>query len=361
MQKRELGNTGLQVSRLGLGGIPFQYISDSETGSIVRTARERGVNLFYTSRMYRDSESRIGRAIRAISGGRDGVVLGSSTHERKRTAARKDIRQSLKNFGTDVIDIYSLHNVLTLDVLKEVMSPGGAYQALDELRSAGFIKFVGISAHQPETILRALELAAFDVVEFPLNFIDREAEESLMAAVKSRGIGFISIKPMAFGYAADAGLAWRYIFSAGEDGAGPNATTVGVYSLDELNQNLDIEANGNGMVSRQDILAAIDVAERKCQKVFCRRCDECVECPQGIDIRTVLRWYEYFDRYHSWDWAREQYRLLKPDLSACDNCGICERECPYHLPIKREFARASIDLLPRRSPRRLVKKKLLGG
>lgn len=351
MQQHSLGNTGLQVSRLGLGGIPFQYISQSETDGIIGAAREHGVNLFYTSRMYRDSENRIGEA---INGFRDSVVLGSSTHERKKIAARKEIEQSLKNFGTDVIDIYSLHNVLTLGVLKEVMSPGGAYQALEEMRSAGYVKHVGISAHQPETILKALEMAAFDVVEFPLNLVDREATEGLMAEVKSRGIGFISIKPMVFGYAADAAVALRYIFAAR-----PDATTVGVYTQDELDENLAAEANSNGGVSREDIMAAIAASERKCLKVFCRRCDECVACPQGIDIKTVLRWYEYFDRYHSWDWAREQYQLLKPGLEACDNCGICERECPYHLPIKREFARARIDLLPRRSPRRLLKKKLL--
>jgi predicted aldo/keto reductase-like oxidoreductase len=351
MKYNRLGETGLEPSRLGLGGIPFQYISQKETDVIIGAARERGVNLFYTSRMYRDSENKIGLAVKDA---RDEVILGTSTHKRRKTEALRDIRDSLSNFGTDTIDIYSLHNVLTLSVLKEIMSPGGAYAALDQMRNAGHIRHVGISAHQPETILRALELAAFDVVEFPLNMVDREAEEGLMQELSSRGIGFVSIKPMMFGYATAAGPALRYVFSRE-----PDATIVGVYSLEELNEDLDVEEAGGG-ISEEERLAAIAESERKCFKVFCRRCETCVRCPQGIDIRTILRWYEYFDRYHSFDWARERYAGLSPDISACDDCGVCERECPYHIPIKREFARARVDLMPRRSPSRLLQKKLLG-
>jgi predicted aldo/keto reductase-like oxidoreductase len=222
------------------------------------------------------------------------------------------------------------------------------------MRNAGHIKHVGISAHQPETILTALDQAAFDVVEFPLNVVDREAAEDLFATLQSRGVGVISIKPMIFGYAGNGNKALRYVFSKQ-----PDSTTVGTYNLDELTENLAAEAEG-GEVSDEEIFDLIADSERKCFKVFCRRCETCVVCPQGIDIKKVLRWYEYFDRYHSWDWARDHYHTLKPNIEACDNCGICERECPYHLPIKREFARAKVDLLPRNSLRRIYQKKLLG-
>ncbi|MHB0866609.1 MAG: aldo/keto reductase [Thermoleophilia bacterium] len=352
MQKHKLGNTGLEVSRLGLGGIPFQYISQTETTSIIHAAYERGINLYYTSRMYRDSENKIGAAVRDF---RDQVVLGTSTHKRKKTDALKEVRESLGNFGVDHIDIYSLHNVLTMSVLKEIMSPAGAYHALEELRTAGYIKHVGISAHQPETIMAALQMAAFDVVEFPLNYVDREAAEGLMEELAKRGIGLVTIKPMVFGYAGSADVALRYVFSRK-----PDSTIVGTYNLDELGENLDIEAGGDAQVTQEEILATIAESEKKCFKVFCRRCETCVVCPQGIDIKAALRMYEYFDRYHSWDLARDWYRSVKPNLGACDNCGICERECPHHLPIKREFARARVDLLSRNSPRRIAQKKLLG-
>lgn len=351
MRVNQLGKTGLEVSRLGLGGIPFQYISQTETNGIIQRAHEAGVNLIYTSRMYRDSEKKIGLATRGF---RDRVVFGTSTHKRKKTEALKDVRTSLEQFGTDYIDVYSLHNVLTFSVLKEIMSPGGAYRALDEMRSAGYIKQVGISAHQVETIMTALDQAAFDVVEFPLNIVDREAVGGLIETLKARGVGLVTIKPMVFGYAGDGDIALRYVFDQH-----PDSTIVGTYNLDELEQNLAAEAAG-GEVSEDEMLAMIADSEKKCFKVFCRRCETCVTCPQGIDIRKVLRWYEYFDRYHSSDWARERYQNLRPDLESCDNCGVCERECPYHLPIKREFAKARVDMLPRGSLRRLYQKKLLG-
>lgn len=351
MQTNQLGRTGLEVSRLGLGGIPFQYFGQQQTNAIIQKAHASGVNLFYTSRMYRDSEKKIGLATRSF---RDKVILGTSTHKRKKNEAMKDIRASLAQFGTEVIDVYSLHNVLTLSVLKEIMSPGGAYHALDEMRNAGHIRHVGISAHQVETILTAIDQAAFDVVEFPLNVVDREAAEGLMETLRERGIGFVAIKPMIFGYAADARMALRYVFSKE-----PDSTIVGTYTLDELEENLAAEA-ADGDVSDDDVLAMIAASERRCFKVFCRRCEQCVPCPQGIDIRKMLRWYEYFDRYHSWDWAREHYRSLRPNLEACDDCGVCERECPYHLPIKREFARARVDMMSRNSLKRLYQKKFLG-
>lgn len=351
MKINPLGKTGLEVSRLGLGGIPFQYFGQQETNAIVERALAAGVNVIYTSRMYRDSEKKIGLATR---GSRDQVILGTSTHKRKKTEALNDIRTSLDQFGTDFIDVYSLHNVLTLDVLKEIMSPGGAYHALDEMRNAGYIRHVGISAHQVETVTTALDQAAFDVVEFPLNYIDREAAEGLMDTLKARGIGFVSIKPMVFGYTADGKAALRYVFSKV-----PDSTIVGTYTLEELEDNLAAEAE-DGAVTEEEIMEMIAASEKVCTKVFCRRCETCVTCPQGIDIKQMLRWYEFFDRYHSFDWARERYRTVKPNLEACDMCGICERECPYHLPIKREFTKARVDLLPRSSLRRFYQKKLLG-
>lgn len=352
MKKSMLGGTGLEVSRLGLGGIPFQYMSQTDAQQIVQDAFDRGVNLFYTSRMYRDSENKIGLAVRNF---RDQVVLGTSTHKRKKTDALKDIRQSIANFGSDFIDIYSLHNVLTPALLKEIMSPGGAYHALEEMRTAGYVRQVGISAHQPEIIMKALDMAAFDVVEFPLNYVDRELTEGLMEELKKRNIGLVTIKPMVFGYAGNADVALRYVFSQE-----PDATIVGVYKQEELTENLDIESGAAAAPDYEEILTTISESEKKCYKVFCRRCETCVACPRGIDIKAMLRLYEYFDRYHSWDWVRDTYQSLAPNLEACDDCGVCERECPFHIPIKREFARAKVDLLPRRSPRRLIKKKLLG-
>ena len=127
MRRMILGRTGLDVYRLGFGGIPIQRVSEAEAVETVRHALERGVDFIDTSRAYTTSERRIGLALKQAGvgagrpGGGDGaggggvagrrVVLASKSHAKTADAMRAHLETSLKELQMDYIDIYKAHFV----------------------------------------------------------------------------------------------------------------------------------------------------------------------------------------------------------------------------------------------------------
>ncbi len=89
-----LGKTGLEVNRLGLGGIPIQRVDEKVAIQTVRHAVERGVDFVDTARAYTTSEEMIGKALVQMS---KHVVIATKSHARTADGIRKDIDISLKN------------------------------------------------------------------------------------------------------------------------------------------------------------------------------------------------------------------------------------------------------------------------
>ena len=101
-----LGRTGLQVTRLGVGGAYCESVEG------YRAALDCGVNYVDTARAYRDGkdEDVIGRA---IEDRRDGLILATKTLQREADGARRDLETSLRLLRTDYLDIYQLHHLNT--------------------------------------------------------------------------------------------------------------------------------------------------------------------------------------------------------------------------------------------------------
>ena len=154
MEYVTLGKTGLKVSRVGLGGIPIQRIDAQAAKKLLDAVEAAGINYIDSARGYSVSEELIGGA---IEGRRDRFVLATKTMSRDREAMARDIETSLKNFRTDYIDLYQVHNP-SLKQLEQICAPGGALEALLEAREAGKIGHIGLTAHAPEVFERALEL-----------------------------------------------------------------------------------------------------------------------------------------------------------------------------------------------------------
>jgi len=73
---------------------------------------------------------------------------------------------------------------------------------------------------------------------------------------------------------------------------------------------------------------------------FCRRCDYCQPCPQGIQISLIFNAYAYFKRYNLKTWAEDKYKVCIKNINDCVNCGCCEVKCPYLLPIRTMLCEA---------------------
>ena len=118
MEKIRLGKTELMVTRIGFGGIPIQKPSEEEAIRLVQDSLDRGINYIDTSRVYTNSEERIGKA---IAGRRAEVILATKSVSRTPDAILADLDQSLKNLQTDYVDLFQFHNVSTEQDLKIVL------------------------------------------------------------------------------------------------------------------------------------------------------------------------------------------------------------------------------------------------
>lgn len=332
MKKIVLGKTGLSVSPVGFGGIPIQRIKKEESPALLRSVYDAGINYIDSARAYTVSEEYIGYALMA-EGLRDEFVLASKSMARTREDMARDIEISLKNFKTDYIDIYQIHNP-SVEQLDAVLAPGGALEALFEAQASGKIRHIGLTAHSAEVFRRALELDFVETVMFPYNIVETQGEE-LIALCKEKNVGFIVMKPMAGGAIENGTLAMRFVL------ANPAVSVVipGMYCAEEVAENTAAADNREPLTDTEQKEIA-DIREELGEN-FCRRCNYCAPCTVGISIPNVFLFEGYLKRYNLAGWAHERYATLKVKAGACIDCGACEPRCPYHLPIRQMLKRAA--------------------
>ena len=330
MEYRVLGKTGLQISRLGFGGIPIQKSDAENTKKLIGELIVQGVNFIDTARGYTVSEEYLGYALHGV---RDKFVLATKSMARTADAMARDIEISLSNLGTDYIDLYQVHNPGAKD-LETVTAPGGALEALQAAKAAGKIGHIGITLHSVELFAKVLELPWVETVMFPYNIVETQGEE-LIARCAEKDIGFICMKPLAGGAIDDACIAMRFIVS------NPHVSVVipGMADVEEIAQNVQAAENTAPLCqAEQDKVAEI---RAQLGTNFCRRCNYCAPCTVGINIPAVFLFEGYYSRYDLKEWAASRYATLAKTASDCIGCGDCESRCPYSLPIRQMMSSAA--------------------
>ncbi|BDG01066.1 aldo/keto reductase [Anaeromyxobacter oryzae] len=262
---RRLGRTGAAVSAIGLGGYHLAVpASKDESIRIVRTAIDGGITFLDNCWDYHDGESerRMGEALR--DGYRDRVFLMTKIDGRTRAAASRQIDESLQHLGVDHVDLMQLHEVIRPSDPQRAFDEG-AFEALDDARRAGKIRFIGFTGHKsPGIHLAMLDEAArrgftFDTVQMPLNVLDAHYdsfEQRVLPRLVQEGIGVLSMKPMADGRIVQRGLATaeeslRYAMSL------PASSVItGCDSLDRVEQALRI-ARGFQPMSEAEVSAVL--------------------------------------------------------------------------------------------------------
>ena len=282
-----------------------------------------GVNFIDTARGYTVSEEYLGYALEGI---RDSFVLATKSMSRTRDAMAADIDISLKNLRTGYIDLYQIHNV-TPEQLQQVVSPGGALEALLEAKAAGKIGHIGVTAHYMDTFRMVLDMDWVETVMFPYNIVESQGTE-LIHRCAEKNIGFICMKPLAGGAIEDATLALRYVLS------NPDVTVVipGMADPKELAQNIAAASDTSPLSAQEQ--AKLQQIRDSLGTQFCRRCNYCQPCTVGISISSCFLFDGYLQRYGLADWAKGRYASMDTHASDCIGCGACEGRCPYHLPIR---------------------------
>lgn len=333
MEYRILGNTGLKISRLGLGGIPIQKIDAEGTKPLLRKLMQEGVNYIDTARGYTVSEEYLGFALEGI---REHFVLATKSMARTKEGMEKDIAISLEKLRTDYIELYQVHNPSAKD-LEQVMAPGGALEALLEAKAQGKIGHIGITLHSVDLFRQAVELPWVETIMFPYNIVETQGEK-LIAKCAEKGIGVICMKPLAGGAIEDADTALRFVVS------NPNVTVVipGMAEEAEIAQNVAAAANTAPLTAEEQTKAAKIRSDLGTN--FCRRCNYCAPCTVGISIPAMFLFEGYYSRYDLKEWALGRYAALDKKASDCVGCGVCEDRCPYNLPIREMLKKVSAVL-----------------
>ena len=177
-------------------------ISDAEESVFIRFVLDHGVNHVDVAPSYGDAETRLGKWIKEYRGN---LFLGCKTNKRTKKEAWEELNKSLKLLQTDHFDLYQLHALDNPEELKIALSEGGAIEAVLEAKKQGLVKFIGITSHNPENVLRALESFNFDTVLLPVNYVlhahpePKNDYEPVLSLAKRRNLGVIAMKSVAKG------------------------------------------------------------------------------------------------------------------------------------------------------------------
>ena len=187
----DLGKTGLKVSRLGVGG------NAASDPFLLDLAYDVGVNFFDTARTYAagNTERMLGATFKDK---RKSVVIATKTTAKTKDQALRDLELSLRELGSDYIDIWHLHGrSVPADI------PDGLFEAQRLAKQQGKIRFSGVSTHlgMKDMIRHLMKIRRTDVILTAYNFnMPPEMEmEKTLAAAHAAGIGVVAMRTMAGG------------------------------------------------------------------------------------------------------------------------------------------------------------------
>ena len=329
MQTRILGRTGLEVSIVGFGGIPIRRPETEEAVEIYRLGMDRGITYYDAARAYSKCEERLGAAIEGRN--REDLVICSRdlSHTKEEMAAAVDT--SLQTLGTEYLDVYQCHELHQAEDLEECLAPGGAFEALDEARDAGKIRFVGMTSHNPDVIMSGLETGLMDVILIMMNYVNRRMVEDVLPRAKADNVGVAVMKPLGGCLlAAHADLALRWVLSQ----EGVHTTVPGMW------RRFEVEANA--MVGRDfeplsdEELTVLDEMRDSKLPQYCRLCYRHHTCPKGVEISRLMITDLLYQRHGieealERDWDRDLARV--EECLTCEVQDECRASCHFGIDI----------------------------
>lgn len=211
MQKRKLGNSGLEVSALGLGcmGMSFGYGPAHDTREmtgVIRSAVERGVTFFDTAEVYGPftNEELVGEALAPFCGKvaiatKFGFKLDPNTGKHVGTDSRperiKEVAEaSLRRLKVDAIDLFYQHRVDPSVPIEDVAG------AVKDLIQQGKVKYFGLSEAGVQTIRRAHAVQPVSALQNEYSLWWRRPEAEVIPALEELGIGLVPFSPLGKGF-----------------------------------------------------------------------------------------------------------------------------------------------------------------
>jgi predicted aldo/keto reductase-like oxidoreductase len=378
MTYNELGTTGLNVSRFGMGCMRLPkieqpdgtaVIDQDKTNEMVRYAIDHGVNYFDTAYVYGGSEEAMGRAL--AGGLREKIVLVAKNPvwlAETYDDYERLLDEELERLQTDHLDIYLLHalNRARWDSVQQL----GAIRFLEEMKHKGKIRHAGFSFHGPLALFKEIiDHYDWDMCQIQLNILDEKHQAGLegLHYASDRGIPCVIMEPLRGGAMVNnipdsvvsmirdfpesrppVEWAFRWLYDMAES----RVILSGVSTLDQLKQNIEIFADakaGSMSADEHALIESIKDAYKAGQKIGCTRCGYCLPCPQGVDIPEVFQLWndmmmESYQGHCRFQYTRSVHAMGN-GATECIECGQCEDQCPQELPIIESLKEAHKELL----------------
>ena len=212
LKTAQLGNTGLEITRIGfgawaIGGGDWEFgwgpQEDEESIAAIHHALEQGISWIDTAAGYGfgRSERVIGRALEGV---RERPYLFTKcsllegegrrvVHSLKRDSVRREAQASLERLGVEAIDLYQIHWPIPDEDIEE------GWSALVELKEEGVVRHIGVSNFNVSQLRRIQSIAPVETLQPQYSLIAREVEREVLPFAQSEGIGVIVYSPMGSG------------------------------------------------------------------------------------------------------------------------------------------------------------------
>lgn len=313
-----LGSTGITTDRNAFGALPIQRVDMDTAVKILRKAYEGGISFFDTSRVYSDSEEKIGRA---FDGRREKIIIATKTTSNTPEGFWKDLETSLTTLKTDYIDIYQFHFP---KVCYKPADGTGMYECMLEAKKQGKIRHIGLTNHGLGVAHECIDSGLYETLQFPFSYLSSEKEFELVEKCKKSNMGFIAMKALSGGLITDSAAA--YAFMTQYDNVLP---IWGIQRETELDEFLSYKDNPPQLTHENKALIEKDKLELT--GAFCRGCGYCMPCPAGIQINTCARMSLLLRRSPSENWLTPRVQEMMLKVEGCLECGLCKSNCPYGL------------------------------
>lgn len=376
MQYRELGNTGLKVSEIGLGCEGFAEDNCRETKRLLDEAQRQGINYFdlYIS----NPEVRAGVG-EALKGRREKFIIqshvcsiwkdGQYKRSRNIDEVKAGMEEMLSLLQTDYIDVGMIHYVDSLKDWREI-ADGPVLPYVKELKEKGTIRHIGLSSHNPEVALEAVKSGCIEVLMFSVNpcydlqpasedveelWAEKNYKEHLVNMDPERqelyetcqrlGVGVTVMKVFGGGDLLDeklspAGKALTANQCLHYALTRPAVSTVlvGAHSVAQLRESLAYEEASE---EEKDYAAAFASFPNISWEGHCMYCSHCAPCPKKIDVASITKFLNLAKAQGTVpETVREHYEVLMHHAGECIRCGACETRCPFHVPVMENIRQA---------------------
>lgn len=308
MKKIILGNTGIEVTEICFGCLPFgplqKNLSVEEAAEVLSDGLDRGINFIDTAQMYKTYD----HIKLALSKRKDKPIIATKSAAASYEEMDAAVKEALDGLGVDHIDIFHLHSAKMGTDLFEVRK--GALECLKDYKKKGIVKAIGVSTHNVKLVELCAERDDIDVV-FPLiNVVGRgvingtvEDMKNAISMCEKKGKGIYLMKALGGGTLIDD-YARSMEFARGLN----YPIAIGMINKEEVLYNVDY-FNG-----KHDLEGIIKTKNRKQVLVIKGVCLSCGTC---------------IDNCHSSAISMDKDNKSFIDQSKCIQCGYCIASCPH--------------------------------